>query len=466
MKNARLLGHYIGRRFQSSKPLILFIPNEDLYVFEGEKLSQEENRAAIPKRPNFNNIPKVHHEMLGPEFIADLVIKPGNKDVIVTSLAQNSPFGGEPSYKVIPKDVSKPPTTVELLYSEISRKYIQVFNNQISQLNPLKESSILPTLGTVVAKDIEDRINDYKTINNINDIFTIETLQDIGDFLHVFENTRKVSLGEVDTANAASLVTLENFCIYNVRILGADEDEKFNALITFIKDNFSLFTVQGLRRLVETLIEKLSVITNPKIIDLCCNLVIEEMFINYSNMLFQLDPVHLDRLAGILSVDKNINYATRILSALIESRNIAPSDSTVEKFLTACADVSNGNQETFIRDSSILKSVFFSRDMSTNVGKLILDNGIRTIYELENFVKLSATDGENVNTLQILGNEIIGKLLELQQNTNESDTLKSMRVIQVIDKLNSKGYQLDKAYLSEVFKSLNDDKNHQFVDKL
>lgn len=467
LRTARQLGCR-GRRFQSSKPLILFIPNEDVYHFEGERLTPEQNKAAIPKRPRFDDVPKIHHDMLSPEYVADLVVNPRAKDVIVTSLATNSPFSGESSYKVVPKDAKQSPATVNLLFSDISRKYAEVFQEQIIQLQALPQKSPLPTLSNSVANMIHDEIQNYQQAKKVENIFTIETLTDFCEASKAFENTRKLSSGETDVSSVNSSMTLENFCIYNVMNLSVSQGQEFRNLMTFINENISLLTVQGLRRLVETLIDKLSTESRSEIIDVSCTLILDEMFNNYSSMLYHLDPTHLDRLAGILAIHGNIKHSLDILTALIETRKLAPSSTSTVEFLRAYVGANeNVDPAQFIRDTTVLKSVFFSRKVTIQEAEIILDHGIRNTFEVENFVRLLSQDSNNL--LLALGNQIISKMAKLQEYGEDSNILKTTRLVQLFNALKSKGFVQDsntKTILSKAFTSTKDRINRELIKNL
>ena len=63
---------YLVKRSRSP---FLFLPNETKHIFDEEKLTPEENKAAIPLKPNYDNLEKIHHEVINPEEVSDLVVK-------------------------------------------------------------------------------------------------------------------------------------------------------------------------------------------------------------------------------------------------------------------------------------------------------------------------------------------------------------------------------------------------------
>lgn len=468
MFGPRCVRKCLGRRFQSTKPLILFIPNENMYTFEGERLTPEQNKEAIPQRPRFDSLPKVYHEMLSPEYIADLVVRPAFNDVLITALAKDSPFCGNTRYKVVPKDSQSSPNNVNLLFSEVSRKYIEVFNNQITKLKPFPQDHMLPTLSNAVSKNIEHEITNYKQKNGIESIFSQDTLSDIAESLNLFENSRKVSTGEVDTSHNLSMITLEDFCIYNVKQIHQTAAEEFSVFLDFIKQHISLFTVNGIRRLLETLLsQNLWNLDNNKILDQCNSFIIHEIFANYSNMVYQLSPAYLDKMAGLLATGENLEYSKRILKTFIEARKFAPSEATVQLYLQRCSGKAT-TPEQFIRDAHILKPVFFMNPISLEVGQMILTNGIRNVVELENFVRLLSND-MNSDTLKQLGDVIIKRMVNILEDVPESNSTKTIKLVQVIKALTAKECKLNddtKSQLENTFKSLSQEENAEMVREI
>ena len=82
---------YLVKRSRS----FLFLPNETKHIFDEEKLTPEENKAAIPLKPNYDNLEKIHHEVINPEEVSDLVVKFNSNDILASILSKDGYLFGD-----------------------------------------------------------------------------------------------------------------------------------------------------------------------------------------------------------------------------------------------------------------------------------------------------------------------------------------------------------------------------------
>lgn len=109
---------------------ILFTPNENKHIFESEKLSPRENYDAVPNKPDFSTIDKVHHEIVNPEDVADLVTKLNTNDVLISILSKCKHLYGDKDY-IIRNVNGLNESPVVFPYSSILLSWKEVYNKQI-----------------------------------------------------------------------------------------------------------------------------------------------------------------------------------------------------------------------------------------------------------------------------------------------------------------------------------------------
>lgn len=455
-------------RSNSTKPIMLFVPDENQYLFDGERLSPEENLAAIPKRPEVKTT-KYHKEMLSPEFIADLVINPNFNDTFITSLTRNCRFLGDETYKVIPKEEEGLPETVDLLFANMTSKYMEVFNGQIKHLVPLPPNDLMFTLSRSLESAIEQKVGNFKTTHD-NDIYSLETLNELGNYLGAFRNTRQVATGEINPSLYPDLITTENFSIYLLH----DQtftDDNFNSVISFIEANLSIFTIEGLRRILETLITVMSKDSvTPYHLQVCCKFIVEQIFPNFNSLIVHLHSYMLNELATLLARDGNINESSRLITILINDRSTAASSKAVDNLLIAFDNESQKStlKPDFLRQFSGLKSYFYHYGFTVTSARIVLKYGIDSVVELDHFLRLLLKP-QNNDALVAIHGDIINTLLSIHENDQKLDQIKILELSQLLSAMIKKGLIISKPTLrtiKEYYLQLGDENNAKYIGKL
>ncbi|WEJ94674.1 hypothetical protein PSN45_002168 [Yamadazyma tenuis] len=374
--------------------------------------------------------------MLSPEYVADLVVKPDFNDLFFTSLSQDSPFSGDKSYKVIPKSPNQSPQSVNLLFGEITTKYIQVYNSQTYKLKQVPENITSSPLNTKVELNIQRALIDYMKSVKLDKISSRDQLYELGSRLKVFENTRKLNQGKIDLSGTNEMVTVEGVCIYLLD-KGRDKVSEM-AVVEFVKENLSSMTISSTIGVTEAIVKALKVSpSSSKLLDL----IVQDIIPNSPESILRLHPSVLNDFVEILASNGFITEASKCLKVVIVKQQMEPSVNALEAYLNAYVS-SDVDRLSFVRYNSFLKGVITSLPLTPVIAKIILDKAVGHSYELEAFVKILSTES-NVRVLKELSPDIINKYIEIEKdNQDVNQQVKVARLVSLISNLKSKGLEL------------------------
>lgn len=439
---------YLSRRFLSNgyrlanvakRNPILLIPQEDRYVFESEKLTPEENRAAIPPRPTFEDCPKYHYEILSPEFIADLILKPSFKDVFLTSLCKNSAFPGYANYVLTPKDRSKNSEPVNLYFTSIVTKWVEVFNEKVYSLRNLPElEDSLPSSNRLTKDIIDKGLKEFQETRGEN---VPKNLDEYYVFLKLFEKNYSSSNFNKGSPRITA-VTLSSVLIDKAICNGSPSD--FEKFIEFLENNIEEFSYHTSKQLLRSLISNLHESDNTALstkFGRFKDFMDSSILGIYPSMIMDLSPLLIDKLVYLNTVSANVEGASSMLKILVEEYKCAPSKLTLASYLDLYTRTTNkANNETLqsakdriVRDLEYLKPVFFLKDVHKSSYKILLDS-VANVYDLEQFVNLLLSK-KNRDLIITFTPLILKRLVLLNSLENDSDFCKSLRLSQLFRRL-------------------------------
>lgn len=441
--------NYINRRFLSNgyrlanfakRNPILLVPEEDRYIFESEKLTPEENRAAIPPRPTFEDFPKYHYEILSPEFIADLLLKPGFKEVFLTSLCKNSAFPGYSNYVLTPKDSSKNSEPVNLYFTSMVTKWIEVFNKKVYDLGNLPHlEDSLPSSNRLTNDMIDEGLKEFQQTRGQEDV--PENFDEFYDFLKLYERTHSLSALNKGQPRITA-VTLSSALIDKEICNGSPSD--FKNFIAFLENNIEQFSYHSSNQLLRSLISKLHDSNKTSLsakFGRFTDFMDSSILGIYPSMIIDLSPLLMDKLVYLNTICANEEGAGAMLRILVEKYKCAPSELTLASYLDLYTRTTKKDEhETLesaknriVRDLDYLKPVFFFKDIHRNSYKILLDS-VANVYDLEQFVNLllSKKDRESIMAFTPL---IIRRLLLLNSIGEDSEFYKSLRLSQLLRRL-------------------------------
>lgn len=446
-KLTKIIGNVRFReRGYSTRSPFLFIPNEEKYQFESEKLTPEENRAAIPKRPNYDHLPKYHHEIAGPDSIADVIVNADFKDIFLTSLAKDSPFTGDLTYKLVSKDTSIPPESVKLYFTATTCRWIEVFKKQIFDLShlPVQDSSLSYENKNVV-EQIEKGLKKLeRTTTGANNLFTMESLQKFYTYLKAFENSAKKIAGASTQSELSPAISFEAVSSY---LLNSEEiktsGENFDTFIVFVEENIQLFNLESLKEFLILLINNLhesKLSTIQMKLNSFTRFMDNTVFEIYPSITSELSPIHLDKLAYLYTMTSNILKANEILSILVQDNKILPSEETFNSFMSCYQKNLDSNptldaqkrRESVLRDLSNLKPIFFHDNLSSISFNVLLNNAVSSIYDLEKFLKMVSSSKNGATLLTKFSLELLRKLEYIHSISDDTYIAKSLQLSQFL----------------------------------
>ncbi|KAI5964549.1 hypothetical protein KGF57_001041 [Candida theae] len=375
---------------------ISFTPNENKHIFESERLSPRENHDAIPDKPDFSNIDKIHHEIVNPEEVADLVTKLNTNDVLISILSKNKRLYGDEHYNVRNvKDSKEPP--IVFPYSSILLSWKEVYNKQIKDLKEIQPVTF--TLPIV----------DFKYLN----LYKGNSLEEFFHKSRAVKNSTSIKKGTVQSTDVDSLFTVE--CASNVVLNSIESSEALEEFMVFISTKIEFFTFQGLKDLLTSVTMSCSKFpVNGSSMDQ----LVTTMANSHPRILRALDHDTKDVIAHSL-IETNPELAKNIIKDLIEDC-ICPSEKTLDRFFDS---YKSKGPVTSLQELSFLKSVIHHCKFNDTTFNLIME----TITNVNELIKLVTLLKKTPNMLQEKQNELYSKLRSL--TTSELTTTQFLRFL-------------------------------------
>lgn len=349
----RRLIRQIPKRYST----ILFTPNENKHIFESEKLSPKENYDVIPDRPDFSTIDKIHHEIVNPEEVADLVTKLNTNDVLITMLSKNKHLYGDKDNVVRSEEDENP----VFPYSSILLSWKDVYNKQIKDLKEIE-----PVTFTSPAVDTK--------------YFSLLKDTSLEEFFHksrAIKNSTSIKKGNVQPSEVKNLFTVESAS--NVTLSAVDSISALEEYMSFIPSKVQFFTFQGLKDLLSLVVllsDKFPV--SGSTVDQLVTAIVS----SHPKVLQALEHDIKDKLAHSL-VDCNTELATTIIKDLIDE-SVCPSERTFDKYIS---NYKWNDPVTTLKELSFLKSAIHHHKMNETTFNLLIQT-VTNVNELIKFVTL------------------------------------------------------------------------------
>ncbi|EMG45762.1 hypothetical protein SBY92_003468 [Candida maltosa Xu316] len=330
-----------------------FLTNDAKHIFEQEKLTPEQNKAAIPPKPTYDHLKKIHHEVLHPEDACDLVVKINSTDILSSILSENKALFGDENYIIGGNNEPTNFVTASILCS-----WSNIFNKRIKSLEEIEPLEFWEPSMSPKVKDL------YQTYGNEFDEFFKHT--------RALENSKEIKEGTLQPSEVSNYETIDNVSLY---VLGKlDTYESVAQFSEFMNKNIAYYSVEGL-------VDNLS-----KLTDICFR---QHGYINYDfivsikdrypGIFKKLSPDTLDKL-GYLLASRDLKLSRKMLKVLIE-KSVCPSEATTNEFLLQYVDV---DPETKLKELTFIKPVFFHR----GVNELTLQVLLSTIRNVQEYGKL------------------------------------------------------------------------------
>lgn len=372
-----------SRRLRSS---ILFVPESERFVFDSEKLSDAENRAAIPSRPPPPADARTqYYDIPPPTAVADAVVRPDFGDIFATSLAHKRAFG-DPALKMVPR--SGADARVQHLHFEArAHKWITEFDKLVYPLKPLEAlAAPAPALPRRIVAHIAARLEDDALA-----VLAADDFDAIFGAFDVFRNhQRRHLLHQSELANAVSFDHLALFLLD--RHLGGDV-AALVALLTFIERNLALCLYEdGVRPMTELAIARLSHHAHDLLVLDTFDRFFDEAAKLFPKIASDLPLALMDQLARLSFELTNARRGLRIAKAMVRRHSTAPSRATYDALVqwvlweAAAADTRLQRRAAILRYLSDFKPLVFHWGATEASVSLLLDT-VSTPFELDHLVR-------------------------------------------------------------------------------
>ncbi|KAI3405180.2 hypothetical protein KGF56_002018 [Candida oxycetoniae] len=372
LRGKYLVRHSIRTKSTGFSP-ITFTPtaNQARHIFEEEKLTPEENYAAVPDKPDFSSISKAHYRIINPEDVADLVTKLNTNDVLVSSLSRSRTLYGDTSYRIKSLNTKSEINELEpkaeptiFPYASILFGWKKVYNQQIKPLQDLEpvQKTEKPRLDSKFHKLFTD------SHHHKFEEFFIDTRAFRNSDLNSNGGTSLLELREAFTVEDASNVVLD--CI-------GDSKSSFLEFLNFIIPNIGYFRIEGLKHFLSR-VSKLSIELNAGAAEL--KTLVEAIDAQHKKVISILDSRTLNNIAlAVTELDPKLS--ARMMKYMIDD-SVCPSEMAVEKFIKSLGSLS---RDQTLRELTFLKPVLFHRQPGSNFFAAVLHT-ITNINEVNKLV--------------------------------------------------------------------------------
>jgi hypothetical protein len=373
-----------SRRLRSS---ILFVPESERFVFDSEKLSDAENRAAIPSRPPPPADARTqYYDILPPTAVADAVVRPDFGDILATSLAHMRAFG-DPALKMVPRSGAH--ARVQHLHFEArAHKWITEFGKLVYPLKPLE------ALEAPAASALPRRIESHIAARLEEDALAVLAADDFDAIFGAFDvfrnHQRRHLLHQSELANVVSFDQLALFLLD--RHLGGDV-AALVALLTFIERNLALCLYEdGVRPMTELAIARLSRQAHDLLVLDTFDRFYDEAAKLFPKIASDLLLALMDQLARLSFELTNARRGLRIAKAMVRRHSTAPSRETYDALVqwvlweAAAAETRLQRRAAILRYLSDFKPLVFHWGATEASVGLLLDT-VSTSFELDHLVR-------------------------------------------------------------------------------
>lgn len=404
-------------RSYSIQSTVRYIAEENTFRFPFEQLSEEENKAAIPKKPVVGNKSRVMTEIITPENVADLYTTYDFNDIFVSCLAKRGKLGAGTS--VVTRTPGFNPHEVELLYTKFVVKWIEVFNarSQGLQVVPTeKKLEYTPSLKLLQSK-----------------------LQYEGSDLAEFYTSLKVFSPALEEELSQKKNDLNDITIFLASHEHFSGEENFSKLLTYVASIIERFTANGVQQVVSAMITNLSKSEQPisKVLAFV-DFVVNAVYPMFPTVVEQLDAVDLDKFIRLSSLAGNSELSIKLMDVLIKKYNFAPSHTSFTAFLSSYDLGAGSLAERKIRvlqDFSPLKRIMYSYQLDSQLLMFMLNNTVETSTDLHHFIKFIEAQPNKSQLLSAHALHLLQALDNIHQQSSCSNVIKAVELTLLLRKL-------------------------------
>lgn len=431
------------RRYSISQ----FVPENEKFIFDNEKLTVDQIREKIPKRPvvDETNVRKHFYDIPSTNSLADLIIQPEFYDIFITSLARNKPFSGSDSLKMVVKpqspDAVPQSLSINLQFESKAHQWINEFKDKNFELADLPEASTSSLL--TLSKRVEDQISSQldAVLHGEGTTTPGDDFQSIFTALNVFRNHERKLAGELHQSELHNMITFDHLLLYLLTLATTQKTSTsyFVELLTFIERNLTLCSYDnGILPILEILIPYLRqpLVIKDSLKRDTFDRFYDQVLTIFTKVQKDLSLNNLDKLAYISYESSNPTRGSKIIKNFIRQSKVAPSRETFQSLLHSFIIEAEAENTTDPR-SFILLNLRAYKPLIHHFGidevsfELIRQT-ISTTFELDHLVKFIE---QQPNKTQLFTNsqiDLFQILHNIQQaSSNSLDLIKRLEVAQL-----------------------------------
>lgn len=383
----------------------------------------------VPSMADFAPELKIFRNIVRPDDVCNLFLRPDFTDIFVTALAQDCPVSGRSEYQVVSKS---PINDSKLMFADTVIEWMQEINSSITKLLPI------PAAETQIRYTETERDSLLETLYSY-DVWSKETIEierltgavnTITPLEHFFE---KAALQGFTLEKAAS------FLLSKIQ-----NKEDFAYLFQFAEHNGSLvllsyFATKAINHTHKEYTTEKGTVLRDFLLERakCFRNDFEATTTTNTGALFLgFDPQTLDSLVHVMSLTassvEHISVSKLALVTLLQKHQKAPLALLFESYLSsyiALAEKRSVSREEILRDLAPLKAAFVSVGLSDGSFLFLLEKIINSTYDLSHFLKTATETSPAM--VRAYSKQIISRLRQLQRTESITGIVASVQLHQV-----------------------------------
>lgn len=385
----------------------------------------------IPQKPTFSAEARVYKDVVRPEDVCNLFLRPCFTDVAVSTLAKDCPVSGRDEYRVVSKSSI---SDSKLMFAFMVTEWMDAVAAANVELQPLSNSNEM------------FRYTESKRQETLANIYT-EDVWDTRLILATDLTGRKKQVTALDkfiTRAAQEGISLENASTFLLSKAGSDDD--FVYLFNHIQAEslqlifLSLFTSKT--------VEIVNATPTPARLQAFSQYFrnnvehYEALFAAASQassgiaVFLDLEPRILDTLVQLTSKAATsiaeMAIPKQALRILIDVKGFAPLKETFADFLVAYfnqAQIEKLTNQQILRELAELKQAFLTLELSKEAFTFVLNELISCTYDLSHFLKVMGQTSSNV--LAHEAESIFARLKQLQKQEAAGGIIAQVQIAQL-----------------------------------
>lgn len=399
-RTSNALKLFLNRRRHSSN--FSFVPTPEM-----KHRPSEEVEASVPDMPDVSKGPRLYSEMIRPENVCDVLLRPSFNDIIITALADGASFTGDKNYKLTSKTSIN---SSQFLFANIATKWIDDFNSLLIELQEIPKNKFPLTFLSGSKTEAMNEKFDPKSVNSLHEV-------------------------EAFVRSVMPEYSLESVIEFLLTSKAFSSDvAKYSLVIEYLTHNVSSLSRQQLPDFLDCITrnaEQSSVREKATQVD---SFVSDSILSVYPDVLNELNPETLDRLAAFATYTQDLEAAKKALTILAHEHKLAPRKDTFKQFIAVYSKSARQNEltkEQILKDLTCIKPIFFYYGLDADSFELLLSRVINNSYDLAQFVRLALIEN-SAELLSEYAEHILLRLHHIHKSSSRPRIVKAVETTQFV----------------------------------